>query len=280
MGQSNYVTRDGPYILINPTPFYLNIAPTTATPVYPIKYNPEGVIVLYTRKEKSTIDASFSMVKNYFETWTNIYLACYDTLDAHVNNAFKVAPLITPPTTGWNATMSLCNIFDQLTTTYGKPTPDTMRLNNHRFLAVHNPQDSPELLFKQCTNCQEIATLAQNPYTTQQLLLNALDLIAQCSLYQHNIEDWEQKPLIHQTWIKLCPFIQEAYQQHLTSGTITSTQSGYTQSNRFPDLATNKDSDNNTLDIIAGTTHLHMENLFAQTMATINKHTMQPNASL
>ncbi len=61
------------YILIDPTPFHLNIAPTTATPAYPIKYNPEGVIVPYTCEEKSTIDAKFSMVKNYFETWKNIY---------------------------------------------------------------------------------------------------------------------------------------------------------------------------------------------------------------
>jgi hypothetical protein len=61
------------YILIDPTPFHLNIAPTTATLAYPIKYNPEGVIVSYTHEEKSTIDAKFSMVKNYFETWKNIY---------------------------------------------------------------------------------------------------------------------------------------------------------------------------------------------------------------
>jgi hypothetical protein len=52
------------YILINLTPFHLNIALTTVTPVYPRKYNPEGVIVLpYTHEEKSTIDAKFSMVK-------------------------------------------------------------------------------------------------------------------------------------------------------------------------------------------------------------------------
>jgi hypothetical protein len=35
------------YILINPTPFHLHIAPTTATPAYPIKHNLEGVIVPY-----------------------------------------------------------------------------------------------------------------------------------------------------------------------------------------------------------------------------------------
>jgi hypothetical protein len=59
------------------------------------------------REEKSTIDAIFSMVKNYFKTWKNIYQECYDVIDAHVNDAFKVAPPSTLPTTGWNATMSL-----------------------------------------------------------------------------------------------------------------------------------------------------------------------------
>ena len=97
------------------------------------------VLVPYTPKEKSTIDARFAMVKNYFETWKNIYQACYDTLDEHVNNAFKVAPPTTPPTTGWNSTMIMHDIFDQLATACGKPTPDTMHQNNVTFLAVYNP---------------------------------------------------------------------------------------------------------------------------------------------
>jgi hypothetical protein len=99
-------------------------------------------------------------------------------LNAHVNDAFKVAPPTNPPTTGWYATMSLRHLFNQLTTTYEKPTPDTMCQNNLMFLAAYNLQDSPEILFKGCTNCQEIATLERNPYTTHQLLLNSLDLIA------------------------------------------------------------------------------------------------------
>jgi hypothetical protein len=106
-----------------------------------------SIIVPYTREEKYTIDAKFSMVKNYFETWKNINGACYDTLKAHVNDAFKVAPPTTPPTTGWNATMSLRNIFFPLTTVYGKPTPDTMRQNNLTFLAAYNLQDPPKILF-------------------------------------------------------------------------------------------------------------------------------------
>ncbi len=55
--------------MIDPNLFHLNIAPTTATPAYSIKFNPDKAIVPYTREEKSTIDAKFSMVKNYFKTW-------------------------------------------------------------------------------------------------------------------------------------------------------------------------------------------------------------------
>jgi hypothetical protein len=132
-------------------PLHLNIAPTTWTPTYPIKYKPEGTVVPYTRK-KSTIDAKFSMVKNSLEAWKNIYQACFDMLATHVNDAFKVAPPTTPPTTGWNARMSLRNIFDQLVITYGKPTPDTMHQNNLTFLDVYNLQDLPEILFMRCTD--------------------------------------------------------------------------------------------------------------------------------
>jgi hypothetical protein len=127
------------YVLIDPNLFHLNITPTIGTPAYPIKYNSDGEVVPFTCEEKSTINLKFSMDKNYFKTWKNIYQACYDMLDAHVNDAFKVAPPTTAPTTGWNATISLRNIFDHLATTYEKPTPDTMHPNNLRFFAAYNP---------------------------------------------------------------------------------------------------------------------------------------------
>ena len=268
------------YALIDQNSFHLNIAPTTTTPAYPNKFTPDGVNVPYTREEKSTIDAKFVLKKNYYQTWTNIYRACYDTLDEHVNDAYKVAPPTIPPTTGWNATMSIRDIFDQLASTYGKPTPDAMRQNNINFLAAYNPQDPPEILFKRCTDIQEIATLAKNPYTTQQLLINAIDLLARCGLYQRDLEDWERKPIADQTWINLRPFIQEAYQRRLTSGTITSAQGGFAQNNRFAGLATDVDSDDDTAETIAGTINSHMANLTAQTAATINEHATQTNASL
>jgi len=47
------------YALIDQYMFHLNITPTTTTPAYPNKVNPEGVNVPYSREEKFTIDAKF-----------------------------------------------------------------------------------------------------------------------------------------------------------------------------------------------------------------------------
>ena len=104
--------------------------------------------------------------------------------------------------------MSICKIFDQMASTYGTPTPDAMRQNNINFLAAYNPQDPPKILFKQYTDTQEIATVAKNPYTTKQLLINTIHLLVCCRLYQRGLEDWERKPLGDQTWINMWPFIQ------------------------------------------------------------------------
>jgi hypothetical protein len=75
--------------------------------------------------------------ENYYDKACNIYSAVYDTLNAHINDAFKVVPVTTPPTIaiGWNSLMTLNNIFDQMMWTYGHPTPDTMRQNMMTFLS-------------------------------------------------------------------------------------------------------------------------------------------------
>jgi hypothetical protein len=69
-----------------------------------------------------------------------------------------------PSTIGWNATMMLNKIFDQLIIpTYGKPTPSAIHQNNLTFIPVYSSKDPPELLLKRCADCQEIAITAKVP---------------------------------------------------------------------------------------------------------------------
>jgi hypothetical protein len=148
--------------------------------------------------------------------------------------------------------------------TFGKPTPNAMCQNNLNFIAAYNPKDPPELLFKHCTNCQEIAIIARVPYMAKQLLMNILDLFMHASIYVRNMDDWECKPDANKMYINLRPFIQAAYQCCLAYGVIMANQSGYASNNHFPGLTTVDDVlDNGTVDTIIKFIQTHMSNLSA-----------------
>jgi hypothetical protein len=231
------------------------------------------------------ITATFTRQKNYYNTACNIYRAVYNMLDAHVDDAFKVAPPPTPPTIHWNAPMLLNDIFDQMMKTYGHPTPNAMRQNMMTFLSPYNPHDLPEILFKHCTDCQEVAIIANVKYFDKQLLMNVIDLLTKCGLYQRDLEDWDRKPDANKMWLNLCPFIKEAYQRCLALGTMMAGQGGYTSCNRFAPFQANNATDGNILDddaaeTISNTINSHMANLSAQTAAFLEANATQINASL
>ena len=65
---------------------------------------------------------------------------------------------------------------------YSKASPDAMRQNNLSFISTYNPQEPPELLFKHCADCQEIAIIAKVPYTMEQLLMNFVDFFTRSGI--------------------------------------------------------------------------------------------------
>jgi hypothetical protein len=286
-GWAGFVLTPAMYALINPKPFglkLLNLLTTTGVPKFPPIYAANGTTVIpYTCKQTLRITAAFTHQKNYYDTGCNVYCAVYNTLEAHVDDAFKVAPPRNPPTIGWNAAM-LNDIFDQLMKTYGHPMPDTMQQNMMTFLAPYNPQDLLEILVKHCANCQEVVIIANVKYTNGQLLMNVINLLTRCGLYQRDLDDWDRKPNAKKTWLNLRPFIQEAYQRCLASGNMTTGQGGYASCNRFVGFANNAGeddiSDNDTAKTIATNINSHMANLSAQTAASLKANVMQINASL
>ena len=162
-----------------------------------------------------------------------------------------------------------------------------MHQNMMTFLSPYNQQDPPELLFKHCTDCQEVTIIANVKYTNEQLLMNVIDLLTRCGIYQRDLNDWEdQKIDANKTWLNLRPFLQEAYQRRLASGTMMTGQGGYASRNRFAALAadgtaiTEEASDDDTAETIAGTIISHMAHLSQQTTATFEANANQINASL
>ena len=142
-----------------------NLPNNSGEPQFPEILANDSSVIPYTHEQTLCITATFQCQKNYYNTACNIYLAVYDTLDAHINDAFKIAPATTLSTMGWNASMTINDISNQMMLTYERPTPYTMRQNMMRFLSPYHPQDPPELLFKHCTECQKVAIIANVKYT-------------------------------------------------------------------------------------------------------------------
>jgi hypothetical protein len=138
------------------------------------------------------------------------------------------------------------------------------------FLSPYNPQDPPKILFKGCKNCQEIAIITNVKYTDEQLLMNVINLLTMCELYQCNLKDWDHKPDANKTWHNLLPFIQEGYQHHFQSGRMTPSQEGYASQNHFASFSTTTKgyvSNNYTAKTIPGTINSHFTKLSAQMAA-------------
>jgi hypothetical protein len=155
-------------------------------------------------------------------------------LDDNIDNAFKV--LNSPTLRGWNQSMEIMEILDQITTTYGHPTPNALLQNVMLFRSAYLPADAPETLFRCIKDCQEVQLLGKDEYTPKQLLNNAIRLLLQCGLYTHNFEDWDRKQKADQVWTALKTFIQEAYTRRLNATNITAGQHSYVQ-NAYAALA-------------------------------------------
>ena len=113
----------------------------------------------------------------------------FNILDDNIDDAFKVSN--DPMLVGWNLSMEPREMFDQITTTYGRPTPAALLHNDMLFRSVYSPNDAPEVLFRRIEDCQEVQILGEDRYTAQQLLKNAIRLLLQCGLYTRDFEDWD-----------------------------------------------------------------------------------------
>jgi hypothetical protein len=126
-------------------------------------------------------DKIFEQNKNYYLPFVNINRACFCMLNDNIADQFKVSN--TPNMTGWNSSMTVRSILKQLETLYSKP--DTMSLfqNNTSFCSPFPATEAPEMLFYRIEQCQEIQTIAQDPYTPKQIINNAICLLMQSGIF-------------------------------------------------------------------------------------------------
>jgi hypothetical protein len=92
------------------------------------------------------------------------------------------------------------------------------------------PSKASEMLFCRIEQCQEIQTIAEDPYTPKQIISNAVRLLMASGIFPlKEFDTWKALPI--KTYLILKTFVHEAYTRHLTSIQLHNTagQQGYVQ---------------------------------------------------
>ena len=161
-GWEGMVLQPAIFSLINATPFVLPPNPGLIAAYPPFALTPAIKM----------IDSQFKIDKNMYKTYTNVHRAIYKLLVDNVLPQYQASNM--PGLTGWDATMTIIDIFAQMDATFGKPDAQAILVNNAHFLAPLLPMETPETLFLCLEECQEVQILAENPYTDKQLIVNTV----------------------------------------------------------------------------------------------------------
>ena len=165
--------------------------------------------------KQATVNATFALEEHYYQSLVNINHAVFLSLCASVNEAFQVSNI--PGIVRWHADMEIRAILDQLSSTYGMPTPAALEHKDVTFRSAYSPADAPKVLFCHIKNCAEIVIIGNNPYTNRQIVNNTIRLLLMTGMYVRAFEVWDCLTPVNQTWIELRCTIQEAFQRQLNA---------------------------------------------------------------
>ncbi len=128
---------------------------------------------------------------------------------------------------GWNSTMSIQDILNQLEILYGCPTGHKLLLIDALFRLSFRNTEAPKRLIWHIEQCQEIQVIADNPYIPMQLMINAVQLSMSLGIFPpREFEDWEATA--NKTYASLKVFVYGAYDQCLVALKLHTTgQQGY-----------------------------------------------------
>jgi hypothetical protein len=209
------------YILLKANPFVIPVSPGP-TAIYPQFVTPV---------QMKMINKVYARNKNYYLSLMNINRACFCMLNETVPDRYKVSN--NPNLTGWNASMSICTILDQLMANYSMPDAMVLFNNNTLFQNPCPPTEAPKILFYCTEQCQEIQTIGQDPYSSTHIINIVVHLLMQSGIVPiKEFKTWAAMP--NKTYPGLETFIHKAYMQRLTPISLCNTAGslGYVGSNQ------------------------------------------------
>jgi hypothetical protein len=164
-GWAGLVMHPTMYALIEMVPFQVPNNPSIVPPL-PSFAAPAAIKIT---------EHLFERDKTYFTSYKNIYHAYFKMLNNNIANEFKMS--LNPRLIGWNLTMSIQDILNQLELAYELPTGHKLLHNDTLFCLPFCATEALKRLFWCIKQGQEIQVIVDNPYTLMQLMTNAVQLL-------------------------------------------------------------------------------------------------------
>ena len=110
-------------------------------------------------------------------------------------------------------TITTCQILHHLYTEYGGIGPDYMEENKKRLKLPYEATDTMEVLFDQIEDVIEFADNAKQPYSPEQVLRIAYNLIFKCEEFERECKKWTEKPTNGKTWANFKTYFTRAHKR-------------------------------------------------------------------
>lgn len=194
------------YATLSATPFN---APTTPT---------APVLTGMTGPQIAAANRAFDKAKTEFAEHNLLQNALKRMLIAAIDPIYLKA--INQPYVGLG-NRTILELLDHLYLTYAKITPTDLKENDARMNAPYDPNQPFEFLIEQIQNAIDYAAHAGTPYSPEQTLATAYDLVFKTGMFSNDLRDWRRKPTAAKTWTNFKPFMTNRYtewrQEHVNT---------------------------------------------------------------
>ena len=199
-GHLGLVLTTAQYALLSPTPF--------VRPTFPAALVVPGGT---TAVASSNMEREYKEQIRLFREVTGVENALKQQLTRAVDSAF-LDTIRDPVTFVLEGT-----IADNLTflfTTYGKVTPETLNEEFEKVNATIYDTSLPiDVIFNSIVALAELAEAAAVPYTQQQQLTIAYNILNRSGRFVSDIKEWKRRPAVERTWINFKLHFRRAHNE-------------------------------------------------------------------
>ena len=199
-GHLGLVLSNAQYANLSPTPF--------VRPVFPA---PLVIPTGTTAVAANAIERNYKESLRLFREVMGVENALKQQLIKAVDSSFLEA--IRDPVT-YVLEGTIADNLTFLMTTYGRVTPEMLNDENDKITTtIYNPALPIDVIFNKIIALSELAEAANIPYSQQQKITIAYNILNRSGRFVSDIKEWKRKPAIERTWINLKTHFRRAHDE-------------------------------------------------------------------